>query len=90
VSLVIPAESLPDFARRLPGHKTLPASYRLITIDVELEPNLVGFMAHISRALAAAGIPLMPLAAFSRDHLLVPSDKFDLTLKVLEKLRSGK
>jgi hypothetical protein len=47
-------------------------------------------MAHISRALAAAGIPLMPLAAFSRDHLLVPSDKFDLTLKVLEKLRSGK
>jgi hypothetical protein len=74
----------------LPGHKTLPTSYRLITIDVELEPNLVGFMAHISRALATAGITLMPFAAFSRDHLLVPSDKFDTALKALEKLRSGK
>jgi len=88
VSLVIAKDHFDDFARRMPGHAQNAVLYRLITIDVVLEPDLVGFMAHVSAALAKAGITLMPFAAFSRDHLLVPSEKFDAAMQVLETLRN--
>lgn len=87
VTMMIPADALAHFGRRLPEHVKGESAYRLITIDVVLEPDLVGFMAHVSVALASAGITLMPFAAYSRDHLLVPAEKLDLALKTLEKLR---
>lgn len=89
VTLIIPAEAVPDFAARLRDHVAAASSYRLITLDVELEPNLVGFMARISAALAAAGVSILPLAAYSRDHLLVPSAQADTARQALEKLQSG-
>ncbi|MFN8373497.1 MAG: ACT domain-containing protein [Anaerolineae bacterium] len=88
VSLVIAKDQFEEYARRMPGHAQNAVVYRLITIDVVLEPDLVGFMAFVSAALAKAGITLMPFAAFSRDHLLVPSDKFDAAMQVLETLRT--
>ncbi len=88
VTLMIPAEAFTDFERRLPGHTVSAQVYRLITFDVELEPDLVGFMAHISQALAAAGVSILPIAAFTRDHLLVPAEKLDLALQTLESLKS--
>jgi uncharacterized protein len=90
VTLMIPADALEEFKWRLPGHVKNNTLYRLITIDVVLEPDLVGFMAHVSAALAAEKITIMPFAAFSRDHLFVPAEKFELAMKTLEKLRSSK
>jgi hypothetical protein len=90
VTLMIPADALQEFKWRLPGHIKGNTLYRLITIDVVLEPDLVGFMARVSAALAAEAITIMPFAAYSRDHLLVPSEKFELAMKTLEKLRSSK
>jgi hypothetical protein len=46
-------------------------------------------MAVLSNALAAAGVPIFPFAAYSRDHLLVPADQFDLALVTLEAMRVG-
>lgn len=86
VSLVIPAEARQDFQQRLPGAEVYEQVYRLITIDVILEPDLVGFMAHLGQALAAAGISIMPFAAYSRDHLLVSAHQFDAALKALQEL----
>lgn len=88
VTLVIPADALEAFARRLPGHELGATQYRLITFDVELEPTLIGFMAQVSRALADAGVTILPFAAFSRDHLLVPSAQLDIAMQALEMLRS--
>src|SRR5690606_32264691 len=56
VTLLIPQEAWSDFQHRLPGATVSPITYQLITVDVELEPALVGFMAHVSRALAEAAI----------------------------------
>jgi hypothetical protein len=86
VTLVIPDEAVTDFARRLHGHSTSTTAYRLITLDVELEPTLVGFMARIAAALAAQSVSLLPFAAFSRDHLLVPADQFDKAWAALKTL----
>lgn len=87
VTLMIPAEAWDDFAKRLPGHTLSSQRYRLITIDAALEPDLIGFMAHISRALADAGVSILPFAAYTRDHLFVAEDNFDLAIATLEKLK---
>jgi len=78
-----------DFAARLQGHEASPDRYRLITIDNDLGLELVGFMAYISTALAQAGVPIFPYAAYTRDHIVVPASHFDTAMTTLEKLRAG-
>jgi hypothetical protein len=89
VTLLICAEAVDAFSRRLDGCTVYPTPYRLITIDVELDPALVGFIAHISRALAEAEISILPYAAYTRDHLFVTAAKIDEAIAVLEGLKSG-
>jgi hypothetical protein len=89
VTLVLLAEAWPDFAERLPGHRVASDVYRLITFDLELDMSLVGFMALISNALADAGISILPLAAFTRDHLLVKSDQVESALAALRHLQTS-
>jgi len=88
VSLIIPAEAVEDFANRLIGHTTAPTPYRLITFDLELDFNLFGFMAMVSQTLADAKVSILPIAAFSRDHILVPANQFDIAMQALQKLQS--
>ncbi|MBI5669774.1 MAG: ACT domain-containing protein [Chloroflexi bacterium] len=90
VSLLIPAEAVQDFVSHLPGHTLAETRYRLITLDVALELSLVGFMAAVSRALADAGVSILPYAAFTRDHLLVPAAQFELAMKTLQQLKSAR
>jgi len=87
VTLIISTDDLDLYSKRLSGSNASTETYRLITLDVVLEPTLVGFIARISSALASAGITIMPFAAFSRDHLLVPSASFDQAMSVLEALQ---
>jgi hypothetical protein len=89
VSLVMPADAWEDFSGRLPGHTTAEHAYRLITFDIPLDMNLVGFMAYVSKALADAKVSILPLAAFTRDHLLVPTPQFDTAIGALQKLKSN-
>ncbi len=89
VTLVVPSEALAEFAKRIPGHITGQKTYKLITLDVELDLSLVGFMAYISQTLASAGIAIFPLAAYSRDHLLVAADQFEQAMQILDKLTTG-
>lgn len=89
VSLVIPSDALADFANRLPDHVASRQSYRLITFDIELDLDMVGFMARVSAVLAEADISILPLAAYSRDHILVKDDQLATALAALEQARSG-
>lgn len=89
VTLIIQEAAWEDFARRLPGHELSSHRYRLITLDVPLEPDLIGFIAHISAALAAADVSILPLAAYTRDHLFVSVEQFEDAVSVLEKLKSN-
>jgi hypothetical protein len=45
-------------------------AYRLITFDVVMDPTLIGFMATVTKALAAAQISVLPFAAYSRHENL--------------------
>ena len=88
VSLLVPAEAWTDFEKRLPGANVAAQAYRLITIDVILEPDLVGFIAHISHALATSGISILPFAAFSRDHVFVPVGQVETAIASLKSLQT--
>jgi hypothetical protein len=58
-------------------------NFRLLTFDIELDFTVVGFLAEIGRILAAAGISIVALSAFSRDHLLIKQENLAKALKVL-------
>ncbi len=76
VTLALPSEAWDAFKERLPDYAEFPALYRLITFDAELPPDLLGFIALVGRILAEAGVPVLTYAAYTRDHVLVPADKF--------------
>lgn len=87
VTLMLPEDVLEVFSKRLIGAEISETNYRLITFDVVLEPTLVGFMAHVSRALAQENISIMPFAAYSRDHLFVSEKQFETAIAVLERIK---
>ncbi len=57
--------------------------FRLLTLDVELGWNVVGYLARVTMILAAANISVGALSAFSRDHLLIKQDDLGAALRVL-------
>jgi hypothetical protein len=57
--------------------------FRLLTLDLELPWDVVGYIARITEILAAAGIAVGVLSSFSRDHLLVKQDDLGNALRVL-------
>jgi hypothetical protein len=58
-------------------------NFRLVTLDVELDWNVVGFLARVTEILAREGIAVGALSAFSRDHLLIKQDDLGRALRVL-------
>lgn len=59
-----------------------------ITLDVHSSLEAVGLTAAFSVALGDAEIPCNVLAGFHHDHLLVPADRVDDAVAVLEGLRN--
>lgn len=57
--------------------------FRLLTFDLELAWNVVGYLARVTEILAAAGISVGALSSFSRDHLLIKQDQLGSALRVL-------
>jgi uncharacterized protein len=57
--------------------------FRLVTLDIELQWNVVGYLARVTEILAAAGLSVGALSAFSRDHLLVKQDDLAAVLRAL-------
>lgn len=87
LTLILEQEAFEEYGHRLLGHIVAVEPYRLITFDLVLEPTLVGFMAVIAQTLADAGIPILPLAAYARDHVLVPANRVDDATNALHQLQ---
>jgi hypothetical protein len=60
--------------------------YRAISFDLDLPEGLVGFMALFSGALAAAGLPLLAVCGYTKDHLLVREQHLDAALAAIEQV----
>ena len=59
------------------------AGFRLVTFDIELPWNVVGFLARVTEILAREGVAVGALSAFSRDHLLIKQDDLGKALRIL-------
>ena len=57
--------------------------FRLVTLDIELPWNVVGYLARVTEILAGANVSCGALSAFSRDHLLIKQDDLAKALRVL-------
>lgn len=88
-TLIIPSNLVEEFEERLKGHTLSTTQYRLITLEAELEPTLIGLMATISKALAEQNISILALSAYSRDHFLVPAEQFDSAMTALNALKNA-
>jgi hypothetical protein len=60
--------------------------YRVLTFDVTLPLDLVGFLAPAAVRLAEAGVSIVPQCGFRTDHLLVRAADLDTARRVLEDL----
>ena len=61
-------------------------SFRLITFDMLLPFDLVGFLAKIFQALAEEGISVFAISSYSTDHILIKEKDLKKSLEVLKKL----
>lgn len=61
----------------------IEGGFRLVTLDLELDWSVVGYLARVTALLAEAGISCGALSAFSRDHLLIKQDDLGAALRVL-------
>lgn len=82
VTLLLDEIDFGEIRNALKNAKT-EGNFRLLTFDIELDFNVVGFLAEISRILAEANIAIVALSAFSRDHILIKQNDLSKTLKVL-------
>ena len=69
--------------RHLVRDAKIESGFRLVTLDIELPWNVVGYLARVTEILAASGIPVGALSSFSRDHLLIKQDDLGRALRVL-------
>lgn len=74
-----------DFAnlRKFLTDPKVETGFRLLTFDIVLPFELTGFLALISTILADAGISIVALSAFSRDHILVKQGDLSAALAAL-------
>ena len=59
---------------------------RAITVLATMPPNLEGFIAPLAERLALARIPIIPQCGFRTDHLLVPENRLEDALLIIETL----
>jgi hypothetical protein len=75
ITLLLAQRVWERIAARFPDHR-VAAPYRLITFDLPLDFELVGFMALVSGVLARARVSILAISAFERDHIFVPAASF--------------
>lgn len=60
--------------------------WKIITFDLLLPIDMVGFLAFVSNALAEEGISILVISAYSTDHVLVQTYDLEKAKKKLESL----
>ena len=73
----------------LAAEARVDGAWRVLTLDVDVDLDVCGYLAPAAQRLAEEGIPIVPQCGFLKDHLLVPADRLDDAVAVLEGLIRG-
>ncbi len=68
------------------AHAREEAPFCVISFDMDLPADLVGFLAAISAALAAAQVPILAVCGYTKDHVIVREQHLAAALAALEEL----
>ena len=60
--------------------------YRVITLDIDIDLDVTGYLAPAAALLAEAGVSMVPMCGFLKDHLLVREKDLERALAVLHDL----
>ncbi len=60
--------------------------YRVVTLDLDVDLDVTGYLAPAADALARAGVAIVPQCAFLKDHLLVREEDLGPAVGALERL----
>lgn len=80
LSLVAPDDAVP-------AGVTAERGFRALEVAGPLDLQMTGVMSVLSAALAHAGVPIMPLATYDTDVILVPGDRLDDAVVALREAR---
>lgn len=85
VTLLVPEADWRSISPAFP-RATLQQALRVLSFENDLPDDLVGLLAAISAALAAAGAPILAVCTFSHDHLVIRERDLDVVSKALDAL----
>jgi hypothetical protein len=73
----------------LPPPAHVERGFALLTLDLPMDWGVIGVLAEVTAAMAAAGVPVGAVSAYSRDHLLVPAPRLAEAIEALAPLTRG-
>ncbi len=82
LTLVLPKSDWRSLKPAFP-HARVQEPFRVISFDLDLPNDLVGFLAVASRALAEAGVPILAICGYTKDHILVREEHLERALVAL-------
>lgn len=65
------------------GEYQLQGPFKLIDFGLELDLDVVGFLAEVTRSLAEEGVSVLAVSTFRRDYLLVKASDVEHALEAL-------
>jgi hypothetical protein len=69
-----------------PLAERIAGPYRVITFDLSLDLDVIGFLSPAAERLANAGVSIVPQCGFRTDHLLVWDRDLEVAIRTLEAL----
>ena len=87
VSLTLCDQAWQQFSARLQT-RAVAGPYRVITLALNLELSITGYLLPAAARFAEAGISIVPQGAFLKDHLLIKAEEVARAMQVLEQLIS--
>ena len=88
VTLLIEEDGYQQLRKVVPEAR-VETGFRLVTLDIALDWNVVGYLALVTQILGDEGISVGAVSAFSRDHLLIKQEDLGKALLVLGRHTDG-
>jgi len=85
ITLIINQDNWKSIKNNFKNYK-LEKNYRILTLDVNLNWNVVGYLAAVSKALADNKISIGVISTYLKDHLLIKDKDVKRAVNVLSRL----
>lgn len=88
VSLTLPRKAWAEASQKF--HALAAAGpYRVVTLDLEIDLNVSGYLLPAAERLAKAGIAIVAQCAFRMDHLLIRSEDAKTAVLILKRFAAA-